>query len=118
MLNFWATWCPPCRAEVPELIKIHGEAISGEHVIFGVDLAPTEKSPRALEEFLAEYAITYPILLDDGGVASRYGVRSIPTTYVVDPGGRISAVRVGAVSASWLRRALRVASRSGSLHTK
>ena len=85
LLNFWATWCPPCRAEMPSMERMYGEFDRDELEILAVDLQESEKAVR---NFIEDKEYTFPILLDTNGrVGSLYGARSIPTTYLIDEDG-------------------------------
>ncbi len=93
VLNFWATWCPPCRREMPSIealwkgLKDSGIAVLGVHV--GPDMA-------AARTFAARTGLTFPILVDDTKeVSYHYGVRSMPTTVIVGPEGRVEYVAFG-----------------------
>lgn len=90
ILNFWATWCPPCKAEMPDLDAAYREH-RDELVVLGVDLM---ESRDAVERFLqTEVDVSYPILIDPSGdVARGYRLFTQPTTYFIDRQGRIAAV--------------------------
>lgn len=96
ILNFWATWCPPCRAEMPDMQKFY-EQVAGEEVeILAVNLTESETSREDIDAFLAEFGITFPIPLDvESEVASTYQAYSIPTTYFIDSKGIIQAKVIG-----------------------
>lgn len=90
ILNFWATWCPPCKAEIPELEKFYSEFKDKNTVILGVDMTQNEKSPESVSIFAGTNKITYPVLLDkDGAVNQTYQVSAIPTSYIIDEKGVI-----------------------------
>ena len=116
VLNFFATWCPPCRAETPDLVSTAG-AYGARGVIFvGVDV---KESAQLVQEFAGAKGVAYTVVLDsDGKVNDSYDVRAIPTTYVIGRDGRILYRQVdqlsGAVLASALNDALagRVANES------
>ncbi len=93
IVNFWATWCPPCRRELPSMNrawkKVKGEGI----VIVGVNVGEDEDTVFA---FNGEYPIDFPVLLDqEGEVIARWPVKGLPTTFVVDPEGRIVYRAIG-----------------------
>jgi len=93
VVNFWASWCVPCRAEAPRL-EAASRAYRDRGVAFlGVDVQDTEPSARA---FLKELGLTYQSGMDeDGSIGNAYGVDSIPTTYFLDRAGRIRRRWVG-----------------------
>lgn len=96
MVNFWATWCPPCRAEMPDLEKFHQNT---DIVILGVNLYDTENSIEKVEQFAEEYGLSFPILLDgQSDVANLYQIQPIPTSYMVDSNGLISNMAFGALN--------------------
>lgn len=102
VINFWATWCPPCRAEIPELKQFSDES---DTLVLGVNLTSSEPGIDQVVSFVQKYAIDFPVLLDNRGrVGSDYGVRGIPTTFIIDPKGNIKTRRIGAVTAGWLKR--------------
>lgn len=92
-LNFWATWCPPCRVEMPSMERLHREFKDQGLVVLAVDL---QESPRQVARFMRDFRLTFPALLDaEAEVAARYGVRGIPTTFLIDRQGRIVGSAVG-----------------------
>ena len=103
LLNFWATWCPPCRAETPAFVAIKqqwGDEIS----IIGVD---SLEAPEMAPPFIAEFGITYPIALDvDGQVTAAYHVVSYPTTFFIDSKGTIVQIDVGPLNEALLQTRL------------
>ncbi len=93
-LNFWATWCPPCLDEMPSMEKLYNEFKDKDFTILAIDLRESERRVKAFKE---EFGLTFPILLDsDGQVGLEYGVRSIPTTYLVDREGFLIGGALGA----------------------
>jgi len=93
-LNFWATWCMPCRDEMPSMEKLYREFKDRDFTILAVDVQEKPKKVRAFKERLK---LNFPILLDsDGKVSARYGVWSIPTTYLIDREGFLIGVALGA----------------------
>ncbi len=93
LLNFWATWCPPCRQEIPSMEKLYSTLRTKGFVIVAVDLA---ESRDVVRTFVKANKMTYPVLLDTAGsVGSLYGARSIPTTYIIGRDGRILARTIG-----------------------
>ena len=95
-LNFWASWCPPCREEARELERTW-QGLKGENVVFvGAQIQDTEENGRA---FIKEFGITYPSGSDPSGrISIDYGVWGIPETFLIDADGRITYKHVGGIS--------------------
>ncbi|AOC56624.1 MULTISPECIES: TlpA family protein disulfide reductase [Bacillus] len=91
LVNFWATWCKPCRTEMPDLNAIRSEYDQVE--VLAVNLTTTEKSVDHVAAFADELKLSFPILLDQKGIQARYQVLSYPTTYILDEKGRIVSVK-------------------------
>ncbi|WP_282059946.1 TlpA disulfide reductase family protein [Bacillus pumilus] len=91
LVNFWATWCKPCRTEMPDLDAIRSEYDRVE--VLAVNLTTTEKSVDHVAAFADELKLSFPILLDQKGIQARYQVLSYPTTYILDEKGRIMSVK-------------------------
>lgn len=97
VLNFFATWCPPCREEMPDFVDYSEK--HKEIVFLGINLEePLEK----VRSFAQNYKISFPVLLDsDGKISELYKVRAIPVTVIIDPEGKIKDISVGRISAKW-----------------
>ncbi len=93
-LNFWATWCGPCRSEMPSMQRVH-EQLRGEGLqIVAVNL---QESNDQVRRFMKELGLDFTVLMDRTGmVGAQYGARSIPTTYLIDRNGKIFARAIGA----------------------
>ena len=92
-LNFWATWCPPCREEMPSMQLLYDELHDEGLEILAVNVL---EDPQIAEAFIDEAGFTYPVKLDrDGRVMMRYGVRAYPTTFLIDRQGYVIGVRPG-----------------------
>jgi peroxiredoxin len=93
VINFWATWCPPCRQELPALQSAYQRFRDQGVVLLGVNL---KENVETIQNFTTQFGLTYPLLLDrDGAVSERYQVRGIPTTVIVDADGVVRARHVG-----------------------
>jgi peroxiredoxin len=87
MLNYWATWCPPCRAEMPDMERFYQNS---EIEILAINLVETEARFKDIQSFQEENQLTFPILLDNGNQASDlYQIRPIPMSYLIDSNGVI-----------------------------
>jgi len=103
ILNFFATWCPPCKAEMPHL-QSFAENLPDDVELIGVNLTARDDGERALRQFIEQYDVTYPILLDvDDTYGDAYGVLSMPTTVILKDGKEVERI-VGPVSEETLRK--------------
>ncbi len=94
LLNFWATWCPPCKQEMPSIEKLH-EAMKGES--FKIVAISVGEAKDTVSAFIADRGFTFPVYLDEKGVAGQiFASQGIPTTYILDADGRAIAGTVGA----------------------
>src|SRR5215212_692427 len=101
VLNFWASWCDPCRAESPLLQRWHERLDKRGATVLGVDVQDVSGDAR---DFVAKYGLTYPMLRDGpGDVRDEYGILGLPETFVIDPRGRVAAVARGPVDEAWMR---------------
>ena len=93
LLNFWATWCPPCRLEIPSIAAL-GKALKGE--AFEIAAVSVGEERKTVADFVAQEKLSFPVYLDRSGkLGAEFGARSIPTTYILDREGRIVAGYVG-----------------------
>lgn len=90
-LNFWATWCPPCRAEIPELIALYNKYKSEGLLILGIGL----DKESSLKKFAEEKGMNYPAFVGNEKIAKDYKVQGIPATYIIDKEGKIAFHHVG-----------------------
>ena len=107
VLNFWASWCPPCKGEMPEFEKVYSEL--GQDVQFVmVDLVDGMQETKATgEKYIRDQGYTFPVFFDAKGEgASEYGIRSIPTTIFIDKDGNSIAEVLGAIDEATLRRGI------------
>ena len=92
-LNFWTTWCPTCRIEMPSMEKLHQKFKDQDFAMVTINL---QESASQVKRFFKEYKLTFTALLDsDGEVGIQYKIYSIPTTFILDKEGRIIARAVG-----------------------
>ncbi len=104
LINFWATWCPPCREEMPALQAAYEKHRDEGFLILGVDL---QEAPDTVRAFRDEFGITFPLLLDrDGAVFNLYRIQAIPTSFFVDPQGTIQVLHVGPMTLTTIERYL------------
>lgn len=98
LMNIWATWCPPCREETPELVALYNQYKDQGLVILGVSI--DEQGESVVRPFIKEFKVSYPIYIDkDETVMEKYGpVMGIPTTYIIDKQGKIRYFAVGALT--------------------
>ncbi|MEK3981410.1 TlpA disulfide reductase family protein [Psychrobacillus sp. FSL K6-2836] len=96
MLNFWATWCPPCRAEMPDMEKFQKNK---DVQVLAVNLTETESNQDNVQKFVDELNLTLTTPLDDqSAVSNEYKVMAYPTTYMIDSNGRIQFITMGAMN--------------------
>jgi DsbE subfamily thiol:disulfide oxidoreductase len=95
LLNFWATWCPPCRKEIPSMVKLHKKLSSQGLRIVAVSV---DKNRDDLENFVKEHQMPFMVLHDVDSIAARqYGVFRFPETFLIDREGRVRHRLVGEV---------------------
>lgn len=93
-LNFWATWCPPCREEMPSMERLHQEFKDQGLAVLAVNI---QESPKQVARFMKDFRLSFPALLDsDMKVTGLYQVRGLPSTYLVDRNGQVVGQAVGA----------------------
>lgn len=103
LINFWASWCEPCKAEMP-LIERYAEKHPDDLVVLGLD---SEETPVIVQSFVASMGIKFTILLDQGGtVSDLYRVDGFPTSIFIDSNGRIQAEQIGSLSDESMNRSL------------
>jgi thiol-disulfide isomerase/thioredoxin len=96
LVNFWATWCPPCLEEIPDLVALY-ENKKNNIVVIGIAL--DYRNPKQVTDFAESMQVSYPIVLGNPNLASEVGpVDGLPTTYLYNPAGKMVAHQVGGVT--------------------
>ena len=101
LVDFWATWCAPCRASMPRVQKLYTEYKSNGVELFSVDTddASPDREPQ-VREFLLQNGLTFPVVLDDGSAERAFSVASLPTLLLLDREGKVAWSHIGALTAS------------------
>jgi cytochrome c biogenesis protein CcmG, thiol:disulfide interchange protein DsbE len=101
VLNFWASWCEPCRAESPLLQRWHERLEKDDATVLGIDVQDVDRDAL---DFVDEYGLTYPMLRDGpGDIRDEFGILGLPETFVIDRQGRISALARGPVDDEFMQ---------------
>jgi peroxiredoxin len=113
LVNFWATWCPPCRQETPDLVALHNAHKATDLVVIGVAL--DSKRP-AVAEFATKYAISYPIVIGSYTLAENEvgTVEALPTSYLYDPTGKLVSFQEGMVTRDEIETYLALKNKKGN----
>lgn len=99
VVSFWGTWCPPCRDEFPQLVRIHRERSAAGLRVLAVNGLDQESGTKPIHKFVERYAATFPILLDEhGSMRQRYRIAGLPMTVFIDSAGVIRRVHTGPIS--------------------
>lgn len=92
-LNFWATWCGPCKAEMPTMEDLYTDLQNEDFVVIAVN---QQEEAEIVQDFIDGTGFTFPIILDSDGIINvQYGIRGIPTTFIIDTDGNVLAGKVG-----------------------
>ena len=104
LVNLWATWCPPCRAEMPAIEQVYNDYKDEDFVVLAINITYQDTFAN-IAPFIDEYGLTFPILLDETGeVGAAYQLRSFPSSFFIDREGIISEVVIGGPMAEALLR--------------
>jgi thiol-disulfide isomerase/thioredoxin len=105
LVNFWATWCPPCLEEMPDLNALH-EDKRNNLVVLGI--AMDYRDRQTVLDFAQQMMVTFPIIFGDRQIAAQIGtVPGLPTTYLYNPQGKVVAYNVGALKRETVERYIR-----------
>jgi|GEM_PF-1309109 len=103
-LNFFATWCPPCKAETPGIVALYNKYSSRGLIVLGISVDQENPTER-VKDFVQAYRINYPVAIADREIVRLFGdIRSIPTSFLIDKNGRIRKRLVGYQDESTLER--------------
>lgn len=94
LVNFFASWCPPCRAETPDFVKVYER----EKDRFAIVALSTEKSKKDIAKYMSEFNVSYPVYKATDDLSMEFGIRTIPTTIIYGPDGKLIDIIVGAIS--------------------
>jgi peroxiredoxin len=102
LVNLWATWCPPCKEEMPALQSFYERHQADGFVLIGVN---QEETLQVVEPFIADYGLTFPVWLDENYLAQRvFNTFSLPSSFVIARDGRVRLAWVGGVSEAFLEK--------------
>lgn len=106
ILNFWATWCPPCRVEMPQMKKFYKD-YNKDVVLLAINLTETEKNQNDVRAFVEDSGLTFPVVMDiEGDVSNTYKIIAYPTSYIIDSQGIIQEVFQGAINYDMMKKAI------------
>ena len=115
LLNFWATWCGPCRYEIPDLIELQNEFEPEHFAVIGISL--DEDDPDFVRQFAEDMNINYPVALDERGIFAEAfgGVYALPTTYILDKDGQVAHRTIGLFPTEKMKGTIKDLIEAGSL---
>lgn len=96
VVNYWATWCPPCLEEIPELVHFHDTHKDKDAVVIAINMEENDR--QSLLAFVDDYMISYPVVIMSDDMPLLGEVPGLPTTYLLDPDGKTAAVQVGQIT--------------------
>lgn len=92
LINFWATWCPPCREEMPLFERVYKKYRDKGFEILAIS---TDSSQEQVRKFIRDFKVSFPVLMDDGNVSNLYMIQGLPTSFLLDREGKIVKVKLG-----------------------
>lgn len=103
LVNFWATWCPPCLEEIPEFSELYQSRKNKDLMVFGI--AVDYDNPTLVFEFARRHKMSYPLILGDADVTAQFGkINALPTTFLYDPKGKKVLHRIGTLTRAELEK--------------
>jgi len=103
ILDFWATWCPPCRAEIPGFVALQNKYADKGLTVIGVSV--DEQGPSVVKPFMRQLKMNYPVVMADQKIIADYGgIEAIPTTFIIDREGAIVSVHQGYTDGATLEK--------------
>lgn len=97
LLEFWATWCAPCKETIPDLIALDKQYIGKDFAVISIAMDEGSGAIKRLQEFSSRHKITYPILMGSQETSDVYNVRGVPVSFLIDKTGKIVKTHVGLV---------------------
>jgi thiol-disulfide isomerase/thioredoxin len=96
LVNFWATWCPPCLEEIPDLVEMYNARNETDFVVIGIAMTSSKNSVLS---FAKQMEISYPIVMGDDKIAAQIGrIDALPTSYLYDPSGKLVSYQTGMIT--------------------
>lgn len=103
LVNYWATWCPPCLEEVPDLVALYDARKDKDIMVIGV--AMDYENPKQVSDFVDDMLVSYPVVLGDEKVVSQIGRADVmPTTYIYDPQGKLVKIKRGLITRDYIEK--------------
>jgi thiol-disulfide isomerase/thioredoxin len=107
IVSFWGTWCPPCRTEFPELVRVHEEHAESGLYVLAVNGRDQERSTNDVQQFVEFFSVPFTVALDKRGSARRaYRIEGQPTTVFIDASGIVRGVHTGLITREQLDRGI------------
>jgi thiol-disulfide isomerase/thioredoxin len=108
LVNYWATWCPPCLEEVPDLVNLYDHRRKKDLMILGVVF--DYKSTKEVADYVDDMLMSYPIILGDDEVAAQIGTADVlPTTFIYNPQGELVKIKRGLITKQYIEKIIGVA---------
>ena len=101
-LNFWATWCPPCKSEMPELQALYEKYLGDDVAVVTISMPDTKQSVEDIKNYIQQEGYNFPVWIDDGFFSVQFNVTSLPTSYVIQKDGRPYGYVSGALDLSMM----------------